>query len=295
MTLQWDALVPLKPLAEAKSRLELPALARMSLALAMLLDLRDALRGESAIRSITVVTRDPTTADRVERLGITVALVAGARGLNEELMSVESQRSSGKGTVVALPDLATLRSGELSHVLSGATTNRRRFVADLQGVGTTMLLTPPDCDFAPRFGPASRQAHSAIADQILDAPLQARLDVDTTSDLRTAIEVGLGPAGRRWLGTSGHRSTLALGEWAYEGCRLCQAQEFGNQVPSTPEGQLTTSRPRGPDGLVLETTRAGHAGRTSTPGHDSQGGEQRDPGRALHRTATITPEPRSTT
>jgi 2-phospho-L-lactate guanylyltransferase len=257
MTLQWDALVPLKPLAEAKSRLELPVRARVSLALAMLLDFSDALSGESAIRSLTVVTRDPTTADRVERLGIAAALVAGVRGLNEELMSVGSHGTSDRGTLVALPDLATLRSRDLARVLSGATTSRGSFVADLQGVGTTMLLTPPGCDFAPRFGPDSRRAHSAIADQVMDAPMQARLDVDTTTDLRTAVQFGLGPAGRRWLRANPHRSTLALGWKTEEGLPRCHVQDLGSQVPPTPEVQLTTSRPRGPDGLVRETARYG--------------------------------------
>jgi 2-phospho-L-lactate guanylyltransferase len=69
------------------------------------------------------------------------------------------------------------------------------FVADADGVGTT-VVTAPDLDtFRPCFGHGSRAEHLAVgASEIdLEGVPSLRRDVDTPADLADVLRLGIGP------------------------------------------------------------------------------------------------------
>jgi 2-phospho-L-lactate guanylyltransferase len=73
------------------------------------------------------------------------------------------------------------------------------FVADASGTGTTLLATAPGRPVEPRYGRASAAAHRAAgAIELTGGWPSLRTDVDTAADLRTAAELGLGPATSGW-------------------------------------------------------------------------------------------------
>jgi 2-phospho-L-lactate guanylyltransferase len=104
----------------------------------------------------------------------------------------------GSGIAALSADLPALRPSELSRALRAAAAlpgGRAAFVADAQGVGTTLYATAPGAGFCPMFGGASRLRHAAAGarELLLDGIPGLRRDVDTPDDLRTAVSLGAGP------------------------------------------------------------------------------------------------------
>jgi 2-phospho-L-lactate/phosphoenolpyruvate guanylyltransferase len=95
-------------------------------------------------------------------------------------------------------DLPALRPHELALVLRSAldadTPARPTVVADADGRGTTVYLSAPGALFDPAFGVHSLAVHlRAGAREFVEADVPSvRRDVDTISDLRAALELGVG-------------------------------------------------------------------------------------------------------
>ncbi len=90
-----------------------------------------------------------------------------------------------------LADLPCLIAADLEAALMGV--ERRSFVADAAGTGTTLLIAPPGTPLDPRFGVGSAQAHTSSGAVAITADLRSlRLDVDTTDDLAAALRFGVG-------------------------------------------------------------------------------------------------------
>jgi 2-phospho-L-lactate guanylyltransferase len=97
--------------------------------------------------------------------------------------------------IVFLPaDLPAIRPGELDTALHRAGTDRQAVLADLDGVGTTLLTQPTRRHQPPRFERNSHMAHVAGGAKSLRHPslLGIRRDVDTIADLNVAQTIGLG-------------------------------------------------------------------------------------------------------
>ncbi|MFJ3566302.1 2-phospho-L-lactate guanylyltransferase [Streptomyces diastaticus] len=196
----WSLVVPLKPLALAKSRLA-PALdgtARARLALAFAQDTVAAALACAAVRDVVVVTDDARARAALAALGARVTDDTPAAGLNAALAhgarTVRAARP--RAALAALnADLPALRPGELARVLAAASAHPRAFLPDAAGIGTTFLSAAPGAPFRPRFGGASRARHAAVGavELALDAVPGVRRDVDTPADLRAARELGPGP------------------------------------------------------------------------------------------------------
>lgn len=193
-------MVPLKPLAVAKSRLA-PAAGgvRPALALAFALDTVAAALACPQVRDVTVVTDDPVAGAGLAGLGAFVVADVPAAGLNAALRyGAERVRDRAPHAAVAAlnGDLPALRPGELSKVLREAVrAAERAFLADTAGVGTTLLAAAAGVPLSPAFGGASRARH--LASGALEIALQdvpsVRQDVDTADDLRAAMALGVGP------------------------------------------------------------------------------------------------------
>ena len=202
------ALVPVKPLAAGKSRLagQLPREALERLALAMLGDLVEALRGVPALDCVAVVTPDPRVAREAEALGAE-ALLRDDPGLNAALDGA-ARALAERGLdalLVVLGDVPAARPEELASLFETlhALGDRGVVLAPSRDGGTSALLRAPFDAVPNRFGPESAAAHRALARAAgipyreLALPSLA-VDLDRPEDAR-AIAAGPGAPRTRAL------------------------------------------------------------------------------------------------
>jgi 2-phospho-L-lactate guanylyltransferase len=191
----WALVVPVKPAARAKTRLAAYGdTARAELALAFAADVVAAALACEAVRCVVVVTDDVRVAGelagpRVRVLpdrpgeGLNAAVDAGAARVRQEV--------PGGGVAALVSDLPALRPAELDAALRAVA--GRAFVPDAAGVGTTLLAAGPGQALLPSYGPRSRALHLASGAVELPGLPGLRRDVDTPSDLRSALALGVGP------------------------------------------------------------------------------------------------------
>lgn len=198
--MQWTLVVPLKPLAQAKSRLSDTADdgLRPGLALAFALDTVAAALACPAVRGVVVVTDDVPAGRALAALGAGVFPDEPRAGLNAALAHGAAlvRARHPAGAVAALnADLPALRPEELARVLDTASAFPRAFLSDAAGTGTTLLSAAPGQELLPRFGVGSRARHRASGAVELrpDGVDSVRQDVDTGEDLRAALALGVGP------------------------------------------------------------------------------------------------------
>jgi 2-phospho-L-lactate/phosphoenolpyruvate guanylyltransferase len=198
----WSVLIPVKVLAQAKSRLAglagLDGPRRGELALALASDTVTAALGSDAVARVIVITDDQVAAVTLAALGALVVPDEPRAGLNAALRhgaAHAAARWPGDGTAALSADLPALRPEHLGRALHAAAAWPNAFVADAAGDGTTLYAAAPGAAFRPEFGLASRARHAAggAAELVLDGIGGLRRDVDTPDDLRGAAELGLGP------------------------------------------------------------------------------------------------------
>lgn len=205
----WDVVLPGKRLFESKRRLSLhhPEAGPM-LALSMMEDTLDALRGSALVRGIVLVTSDSDLLGVGKRYGCTTmpdpdrsldsALTQGLRGTEREVQRV--------AYVVA--DLPCLTARDVDQVLLAAEAAGDAVVPDMRERGTTFLATTRTGGLKPQFGIRSFDAHvTAGATPVGLDVSRARHDVDTWADLAVARTLGLGS-----------RSAAVVGSIEAKGC-----------------------------------------------------------------------------
>ena len=206
-----SAVVPVKALAASKSRL-LPRLGRAGaerLAVAMLGDVVEALRGVRGLARVAVATPDADVAAAAREAGAEVLLRPDA-GLNPaiEVAGAELAPGPGDGLLVVLGDVAGARPDDLEallHALDGPGVA----LAPSRDGGTSALLRIPRGAIPAGFGPGSAKVHrdlaarAGVAFRELALPSLA-IDVDAPDDL-AALERA---------GTAGPRTRHVLAELA---------------------------------------------------------------------------------
>lgn len=203
--LAWSLVIPVKLLAQAKTRLTgLDPERRSRLALAMAADTVAAALQTDSVATVLVVTDDAVVRDMVLGLGAVVLGDEPGAGLNEALgygAGYARQRWPSRGVCAVAGDLPAMRPAELAAALRAAAALGVAFVPDADGTGTALYAATPGWAFRPRFGPASRRRHlDGGAAEIANAILTGlRRDVDTVDDLRAAAAIGLGPRTRAEL------------------------------------------------------------------------------------------------
>lgn len=199
-----DLLIPVKPLAQAKTRLRgaadggvnaLDAHAKLVLALAR--DTVAAVTGTAVARRAVAICSDEVVCRTLALDGVEAIPDEPAAGLNPALRYGESVLRTADPTAaigVLQADLPALRPAELEcALLAGLGTGRRAFCADRIGTGTTLLLAPAGQPLEPCFGPGSAAAHRASSAVELPGLWPGlRCDVDTAADLARARNLGLG-------------------------------------------------------------------------------------------------------
>ncbi|MFD8299401.1 2-phospho-L-lactate guanylyltransferase [Streptomyces bauhiniae] len=198
--MQWSLVIPLKPLARAKSRLADAVAdgARPGLVLAFAQDTVAAVLECPEVADVAVVTDDPVAGRALAALGARIVPDEPAGGLNAALAHGASavRAARPEAAVAALnADLPALRPAELARVLAAAAEFPRAFLADAAAWGTTLLAAAPGRELAPAFGGASRARHraSGAAELAPGSVESVRQDVDTGEDLRVALALGVGP------------------------------------------------------------------------------------------------------
>ncbi len=196
--MSWTAVIPVKRLETAKSRLGLAEDPRRpELALAFALDVIHACLESASVSSVIVVTDDQEVIGAVSEVIICPEPLDG--GLNGAIRA-GAELAEGP-TVVLAGDLPSLTSQALDYILAAAAQHSRSLLSDTQGSGTAMLLATDGRALSPHFGVKSRAAHvdAGYVDLALDEPAEirtliagARRDVDTPADLWDARRIGVG-------------------------------------------------------------------------------------------------------
>jgi 2-phospho-L-lactate guanylyltransferase len=190
----WTAVIPVKRLSGAKSRLRgaVPDEWHQDLALAMVRDTVAAVLACPDVAELLVVTDDEAAASAVAALGARAVPDRPGAGLNDALrFGADVVAGLSRRRAVLAGDLPALRPGELSAALRGV--RRRSYVPDADGTGTVLLAAPAGTALDPRFGVGSAAAHAASGARTLAADWPGlRHDVDTAQDLARVLELGAG-------------------------------------------------------------------------------------------------------
>ncbi len=187
--LRWTVLVPLKSLPRAKSRLSgfsPDADSHARLVRAMRADtLRVCRDTPNVARVLRIGDRAAPDNDLVQtRPGLNAAVTDGARHARE--------RWPEDGVAALVGDLPALTVAELARALDSAAGHLHAFVIDSVGTGSTLLTATHRADLEPQFGPGSAARHAKRAVALTAGP-GLRQDVDTATDLRAALLLGVGP------------------------------------------------------------------------------------------------------
>ncbi|NIL92560.1 2-phospho-L-lactate guanylyltransferase [Rhodococcus fascians] len=187
----WMAIVPIRRLSEAKSRLAVPN--REGYAIAFLKDVLGVLLSSNEIRSVVVTTPDPAV--QRHAFGCAVVLEPGT-GIDS---AIECARNWGRdvghhGPVLAvLPDLPALQVSEIDRMLQEARKHDRSFHPDSQGDGTTCVTARRAIDLRTKFGPGSANRHrNSSITELGGFGRGLSCDVDTIEDLCKAASLGVG-------------------------------------------------------------------------------------------------------
>lgn len=206
--MQWTVIIPVKSLPQAKTRLAsslTDAALHETLVRAIRADTIAAAQDADGVARILVVldTVDAldgaTDAHLHEDVPQTCELMVQVEpGLNASLREAADHAAArwpGDGIAALVGDLPALQPHELGSALAAAASTPTAFVADADGVGTTLLTALPGAAFAPEFGAESAVRHARVAAPVAAAP-GLRQDVDTEADLRRAVDLGVGPRTR---------------------------------------------------------------------------------------------------
>ncbi len=215
MELEALLLVPVKPLAVAKSRLRDPSVRAVEdLVLAMACDVVEAGLGAAEVAGVVVISNDPRVREAAVGLGAAAVPDRADAGLNASLNAALHELPGGAPTasIICQPaDCPTVRPQDFTALVQRARIARRGvFVSDAEGSGTTSLLSR-SAPLDPRYGPGSAAAHRAAGFIELRGGRWSRLsrDVDTPEDLRAALRLGAGRHTSAWAARSGFEAYLS--------------------------------------------------------------------------------------
>ncbi len=194
------AAVPVKPLAEAKTRLGGSPEERATLVLRMLDRVLGALRAAPSVADVAVVSPDPAVLDHAARLGA-FPILQRAGGLNDACRLGAEWARDADAILIVHGDLPALSPADVEAMAAMVDTEPVAVIApDRRNEGTNaLLLRPPGAiDFC--FGPDSQRLHreAAARHDVAVRVHRARGtadDVDHPEDLATCLDLLL-PAPR---------------------------------------------------------------------------------------------------
>jgi len=189
---QW-AILPIKPFAEAKTRLSgaLSPGERAALAEELYQHSLSVLLRVRALEGFLVTSRDPLILETARRAGAYALLEAGAPELNAALRGAIEVACvlNADGVFIMPADLPLITEADIAQILElGRAPRAAVLTPDAHYEGTNGLyLSPPDL-FTVHYGPGSFARHKALAEatgaavHIYESPRMA-LDIDTPADI----------------------------------------------------------------------------------------------------------------
>lgn len=187
------AVVPMKPLAEAKGRLAgvLADADRRRLAAAMVEEVLGQLLQCRALDRVDVVTADQQVAAIAARRGVGQLAEDAPNGLDSAMArAAELLVAAGATTMLYVPgDAPLVTVPELEAIVGAVSGTRCVLVPSHDGGGTNALLVSPPDALAFAFGPGSFARHLALAraagiDAVTLSLAGLGRDIDTPEDLR---------------------------------------------------------------------------------------------------------------
>lgn len=184
------AVVPMKPIAQAKGRLAsmLPPEARQSLARLMLASVLAACRDCSDIQRTILLTADTSLTELANKYDAELLAEHHPQGLNAAMKTAVTMLESQTLLYLA-GDLPLLQARDISNLSDRCRTGSRTIIApSSDGTGTNaLLLSPPDI-IEPAFGHGSSERHEMSGRRLGMEPVIVRnpnigLDIDTPQDL----------------------------------------------------------------------------------------------------------------
>lgn len=191
----WAVIVPVKSTARGKSRIDLPAADRQSLAEAMAHDTLRAVAATTSVVRVLAVLESTEDMDMLADLPSVTPWQTTVVGMNTAIRAGRDRLVAGgwTGPVAVVPaDLPGLEPTGLDRALRTATRFRRTVLADAEGVGTTLLTALVAAELTPAFGGSSHARHLAAGavDLPLGPEVGLRRDMDRVADLVAAARDG---------------------------------------------------------------------------------------------------------
>lgn len=204
-TPRWIVVVPVKPPARGKSRLDVPGVDRAAIAHAIALDTLAAATACELVAQVVVVTNDPALARESAAIPALRFVPEGdAQGLDAAVATgmAAMDPNDRMPRAALLGDVPALQPADLADALRAAASVDRGVVADAEGTGSTLVTARAGVAWASSFGDGSFARHLELgcrALEIRDASTLRR-DVDTAAQLDAARALGLGPRTAALLG-----------------------------------------------------------------------------------------------
>lgn len=192
------AVLPVKPLAEGKSRLALPPAERIACNRFFFRHALDVLSRAMGADRVVVVSRDPEVLGASRRAGAHALPEKADGDLNAALTAgaIVAARHGAGAVLTIAADLPGLTADDIAHlVISRAEDGTIAIAPDVAGAGTNALLMPP-LAIPYRYGANSFWAHLEAAQAgghgfaIVRTPGLAE-DVDWPADLARAVARGM--------------------------------------------------------------------------------------------------------
>jgi 2-phospho-L-lactate guanylyltransferase len=195
----WTAIVPIKPWAIAKARLDLLPQHRKELARAFSLDIIDAVTSADRVGAVVIVSAERGVQALARTLNAAIVEdrpLLEADPLNRAVMlgAHWGRAMRPQSPVVVVPaDLPAMSAAALDDALVQLEEHRSAFVPDRRGTGTTLLAARRPHQMRVAFGAASASEHRRLGHvPIASTDPAVRCDVDVLADLEAARSYGLG-------------------------------------------------------------------------------------------------------
>ena len=187
----YRALIPVKSLTEAKSRLatDLSQKQRAKLVLSMLEHVVRTLQNVETLTSIAVVSPDQQVLQQATIWGVR-AYREEQQGHNPALTAAAERelRTGASGLLTISADLPFVRESEIEHMIQLSQWFKVVLGASQEGTGTNALLVRPPLALPYLFGPGSLQLYEKAAREHQLSAIRynspgTALDIDTIHDL----------------------------------------------------------------------------------------------------------------
>ncbi|GAA1956624.1 2-phospho-L-lactate guanylyltransferase [Microbacterium deminutum] len=191
----WTVVIPVKPSAHGKSRLDVAGIDRIALARAIALDTVAAAAACESVERVVVVTQDGGLVIQAADIpGLRFVSDEEAIGL-DEAVALGAKTAEGRPRAALLGDLPALTPTDLAAALDAGAAVDRGVVADAEGTGSTLVTAREGVAWQSSFGDGSFARHLEMGCAPLAIPDASplRRDVDTAEQLAEAAALGLGP------------------------------------------------------------------------------------------------------